>query len=444
MDIEESFGQPRTVTAISVGGFKSFAKEQRIEIRPLTLLAGANSSGKSSLMQPLLLLKQTLEASYDPGPLMLDGPHVRFSSAEQILARNELLYFTFRVGFETNKGDAILNVFQISEDQGLDLVRSDLKISGRSVSLQAGAKSLETSAIYNLSPALLDAMAHVLGEGKALWDVVRFRCFLSVSPQADGDKWIEPTPERIFGNLLQQIIHVPGLRGNPERSYITSAVGDFFPGTFENYVASILISWQKSARERLSSLSQSMELLGLTSKVEANPLDATRVELLVGRLPATAGSDDGDLVNIVDVGFGVSQVLPVLVALLQARPGQLVYIEQPELHLHPRAQQALASVLADAANRGVRVVAETHSSVLLLAVRTLVAQGKLAPDLVKLHWFTRDSRGATQISSADLDNLGAYGDWPVDFGEVEIDADNAYLDAVEAQVFPAKFKNAKG
>lgn len=133
----------------------------------------------------------------------------------------------------------------------------------------------------------------------------------------------------------------------------------------------------------------------------------------------------------------------MVVALLQAKPGQLVYIEQPELHLHPRAQQALASILADAATRGVRVVAETHSSVLLLAVRTLVAQGKLDPELVKLHWFTRDSRGATQISSADLDNLGAYGDWPVDFSEVEMQADNAYLDAVEAQVFPAKFKNAK-
>lgn len=104
MDIEESYGQPRIVTAISVGGFKSFTKDQRVEIRPLTLLAGANSSGKSSLMQPLLLLKQTLEASYDPGPLLLDGPHVRFSSAEQVLARGgkSIQATEFRVGFETS------------------------------------------------------------------------------------------------------------------------------------------------------------------------------------------------------------------------------------------------------------------------------------------------------------------------------------------------------
>src|SRR5205823_4717511 len=67
-----------------VGGFKSIADEQRIEIRPLTILAGANSSGKSSMMQPLLLLKQTLEATYDPGPLLLNGPNVKFTSADQL------------------------------------------------------------------------------------------------------------------------------------------------------------------------------------------------------------------------------------------------------------------------------------------------------------------------------------------------------------------------
>ena len=88
------------------------------------------------------------------------------------------------------------------------------------------------------------------------------------------------------------------------------------------------------------------------------------------------------MVSIADVGFGVSQVLPVLVALIVAQPGQLVYLDEPELHLHPRAQVALAQVLVDAAKRGVRVVAETHSSLLLLAVQTLVAEGSLPSELV--------------------------------------------------------------
>src|SRR5437764_2115399 len=75
------------ITHITVGGFKSIGQEQSIEIKPLTILAGANSSGKSSIMQPLLLMKQTLEASYDPGPLLLDGPNVKFTSIDQMLSR---------------------------------------------------------------------------------------------------------------------------------------------------------------------------------------------------------------------------------------------------------------------------------------------------------------------------------------------------------------------
>lgn len=75
------------ITRIAVEGFKSIAKRQEIEVAPLTILAGANSSGKSSIMQPLLMLKQTLEATYDPGALKIDGPNVTFTNAEQFLSR---------------------------------------------------------------------------------------------------------------------------------------------------------------------------------------------------------------------------------------------------------------------------------------------------------------------------------------------------------------------
>jgi predicted ATPase len=88
MTEEKQESQPKIlhnkgITRITVGGFKSIAQEQSIEIRPLTILAGANSSGKSSIMQPLLLLKQTLDATYDPGPLLLNGPNVRFTLVEK-------------------------------------------------------------------------------------------------------------------------------------------------------------------------------------------------------------------------------------------------------------------------------------------------------------------------------------------------------------------------
>ena len=75
------------LAGVALSGFKSFMRRQSVEFRNLTILAGANSSGKSSLMQALLLLKQTLEVGYDPGVLLLDGPNVKFSSADQVFSR---------------------------------------------------------------------------------------------------------------------------------------------------------------------------------------------------------------------------------------------------------------------------------------------------------------------------------------------------------------------
>jgi hypothetical protein len=80
-------GQPIGMTRIGVAGFKSFVDIQSAEIKPLTLLASANSSGKTSSLQPLLLLKQTLDAPYHPGTLLLDGPNVKFASGEQFLSK---------------------------------------------------------------------------------------------------------------------------------------------------------------------------------------------------------------------------------------------------------------------------------------------------------------------------------------------------------------------
>src|SRR5438552_19053615 len=102
------------ITRIIVGGFKSISQEQSIEIRPLTILAGANSSGKSSIMQPLLLLKQTLEAGYDPGPLLLHGPNVKFTSADELLSRIGKRHSSdsFQIGMRLNKGRRFQTIFR--------------------------------------------------------------------------------------------------------------------------------------------------------------------------------------------------------------------------------------------------------------------------------------------------------------------------------------------
>lgn len=359
---------PAGITRITIEGYKSIVKEQSIEIAPLTILAGANSSGKSSMIQPLLLLKQTLEAPFKPGgPLRINGPTLEFTSTDQFMSGKV--------------GDA--RALHISIDVGAD--------------------------------------TH--------WNVV-------FTKEAGGPLTSEPPSWHgaVLGEsfpveyAILRMIHVSGLRGNLGRNYPITAIEEPFRGPFENYVASIIEQWRAESKEDLA-LAQGLKHLGLGGGVLAKRVDEARLELMVQM------TERGDLFNIADVGLGVSQALPVLVALRVGDVDQMVYIEQPELHLHPRAQTRMANSLADAARLGVRVVVETHSSLLLTSIQTLVARRELSPDLIRLYWFQRDPRtGVSEVTPALLDENGAFGDWPEDFDDVVLSTDKEYLDAVESRI----------
>ncbi len=437
-------GRGEGITKIVVKGFKSIAEECAIDIRPLTILAGANSSGKSSIMQPLLMLKQTLEAPYDPGPLLIDGPNVQFTEAVQFLstlpARKKADYFQIQIEIlEHGLGlGSVQTVFRKGHN-GIEIVEMTVDnppYLPESITLSPNMPKVISSR-YTL---------------KSLSDNYPSR-------HSDGPNMITESVNR----EITKSIHLPGLRGNPERNYKLTGTSSRYPGTFENYVATLIHEWQERTDKPSETLGnpfdkydlgeefqnyqnysnpaailvEVLDILGLTGHIRAKKIGDTRIELQVGRL-LHHRNNEIDMVNIADVGFGVSQVLPVLVALIAARPSQLVYLEQPELHLHPRAQAALAPVLADAAKRGVRVVIETHSSLLLLGVQTLVAEGDLSPDLVKLHWFTRNKDGVTEVNSVDLDEAGTYGDWPMDFDDVDLKIQSRYLDAVDGIRFGKK------
>ena len=422
------------IRGVTVSGYKSFGRPQHVAFAPLTVLAGANSSGKSSIMQPLLLLKQTLEAPFDPGPLLLDGPNVKITSAEQILCR--------RAGSKHAKS-FWLDV-DWSDKAGLRLEFIDRKRGGfslRSMTSRSGSQSAKHYVGMPVNRMLEDHdvdFAKALGrmakaEGHAL-RISRERCFLSFQLWHRGRLLFKTSihPAQEIGGELPKLIHLPGLRGSPERTYKTTAVGDSFPGTFQEYTASVVHRWQRSDPGKLRTACKALEMMGLTWRVEAVRLDDVRVELRVARLPARDGAIKSDLVSIADVGLGVSQTLPVVVALTAAEPGQIVYLEQPEIHLHPRAQIGLAKVLADAAIRGVTVIVETHSALLLRELQTLVASGQLPAEATKLHWFTRNpTTGYTTVQSANLDQNGAFGEsWPIDFGSIALGAESRYLDAV--------------
>lgn len=187
------------ITGISVRGYKSLYEECSVEIRPLTIIAGANSSGKSSIMQPLLLLKQTLEATYDPALP---------KAAEEVYKR--ILEFREQ---DSNVSEQIRKI-------------------------------------------------------KIQWGVRENRWFLELALGRCKEKLAEPSlrsinnsPSELFEHHIRKVIHVPGLRGNPERTYRVVAVGRDFQGTFENSVASAVNHWQKTEDKRLQDLGRFLETL---------------------------------------------------------------------------------------------------------------------------------------------------------------------------------------
>ncbi len=428
------------ITELQVAGFKSIVDKQTIEIRPLTILAGANSSGKSSIIQPLLLLKQTLESSYDPGPLLLDGPNVKFTSAEQLLSRigKGRSLDSFQTGLRIDTGDSFVTIFRKEHKSGFGIEQMEITGAFGQFTLwpeMSPDEIIQTGITNGID--LSNAVPNGFKPGR--WQIERRHSFLEpfwVSRGPTGG--IASTggrPGIMWESFIPEVIHLPGLRNRPGRVYPVAAVGSTYPGTFDNYAASVILQWSEEQSTNLDELNADLRLLKLTGGVLAKRLYDIQLELYVGRLPEVPPTRPENQVNIADVGVGVSQTLPVLVALHAAKPGQFVYVEQPETHLHPRAQFSMAQILANAAKRGVRVVVETHSSILLLGVQTLVAEGNLEADKVRLHWFQREKDGRTVVHPGELDEAGAFGDWPEDFDNVMLEVQKRYLDASDKRMF---------
>lgn len=441
------------INRISVTGFKSLATKSDLEIRPLTVLAGANSSGKSSFMQPLLMMKQTLESDVNlAGPFLLSGPYTRYTEARQFLSTPGAFAdahrtLTFEFGFDEGLTAGMVysarteTGLNVQETWGSNSVRkSQWRIATKSTPDELRAMLLEFSSI----PLLMEQVGFtVLSASNCQF----YKCILYSVPAGEGPRGIAMERRELYymqenltlNSHIRRMIYVPGLRGDQNRKWLFTEINEqgFFEGPFESYVPSLIFSWiLPGNRPKAYQLVASLSGLDLAAGISPIRLNESELEI---RVPRTRNSNPDDFVNVADVGLAVSNVLPVLVALIQADPGQLVYIEQPELHLHPRAQLKLAQLLVGAANRGVRLVIETHSALLLRGMLTEIAQDKIPSSKVILHWFKRNEEsGLSTVHSKEPDPAGRVGDWPEDFGDVELASNNEYLDAAEHKLFLEK------
>lgn len=438
--------------SLYIDGMKSFFKQQKIELSDITIFAGANSSGKSTAAQALLLLKQTIESQYEPGAMLIDGANVKFTSVDQIMSKRpgQAAKSSFTIGIENKDNSSIFSTYGRKVGPGIEIKNSTLTLAnGRSLSFKIGKKITQEETNF-----LLDSISERSGLSSliknkkisARWEARQARCFNDLvlfGEIGTGDNTISTLElDKIslqgkIKKVISDLIHIQGLRGNPERTYPANARGiQNFKGLFTDYVASVLQQWQDEKSSKLDELGNDLRELGLSWKIRAQRVHDTQVEIRVGRLLSSAQGGAHDLVNLADVGIGVSQVLPFLVALHEAKKGQIVFVEQPEIHLHPRAQYRLVDAILNATNRGVLVWLETHSSAILRGFQTKVAKGDLEPEKIALNWFSRDLiTGATVVTAAHPNKNGQYGEWPVDFDETNLLVEKNYLDAVAKNIF---------
>ncbi|MCY2965993.1 MAG: DUF3696 domain-containing protein [Planctomycetota bacterium] len=133
----------------------------------------------------------------------------------------------------------------------------------------------------------------------------------------------------------------------------------------------------------------------------------------------------------VHVGFGLTQVLPIVVAALTAKDWDLLLIENPEVHLHPAGQALMGEFLTEIADAGVQVLVETHSDHLLNGIRRGVKSGRIAASDVALHFFRTRDAGSAQVTSPNIDQSGNIGAWPPGFFD-QFDKDLNYFAGWEA------------
>ena len=197
------------LSAISVAGYKSLENEQRMEIAPLTVLAGANSGGKSSIMQPVLLLKQTIDAPYDPGSLLLDGPNVRLTSADQLLSKKSSSTSTSKFSIKFKIGNRTIGLcFHKVPRIGLEIFSNSVSEDGKETVITKNATKEDLDVFVGASEYKSVFPSDFFTGAKA--SISRDRSFLSVELSDAKERFkikvIQPG-DRLSG-LLAKLIHV--------------------------------------------------------------------------------------------------------------------------------------------------------------------------------------------------------------------------------------------
>ncbi len=351
------------LTQIKLTNFKCFKSETIFPLSQFNLLTGVNGSGKSTLLQSLLLMRQSIEDDRYTTRLVLNGSCVNLGNFDDVRNRevsaNEPMVFEFsasgdsthsiRYHFDHNypSDDMSISISRVTKDDDVIFDWTDSLL---------GIKSLERF-LYKLEALEKRWPMFYQEDLYFMFEETHFISADRIGPQDSYQKV-----------ALPKFTHV-GAKGEFTVNLLNKMR--------DEWVAETLCLGEGSK----TLMTQTEAWLGkILSPVtlEIPPSKTNLLELFIGGTKPT------------NVGFGYSIILPIIVSGLIAKPGEKLIVENPEIHLHPKAQTALIQFLVAVAKTGVQVFVESHSDHVLNALRIVVFEKQLTPEELSILYFQND------------------------------------------------------
>lgn len=434
---------------LRIQNFKGWKDTDSIRMAPITLFFGTNSSGKSSIGQLLMMLKQTVESSDRKAVLYPGGKNsaVQLGSYQEMVfhrnPENQISFdyqwdFTDKLRFKdplsgkSYSGDTLsfeAKIGLINKNQH-SLVLDNLKYQltekeNPVMSIGMERRSGSTKSEYKVN-ADKYSLKRKQGRGWSPGAPVRFYGFpeevVAYHQNADFVQELNLRHEKLFRSLF----YLGPFRTKAERLYSwTGSEPESVGYSGENTVAAILaarnrkisLGYRRPTKPFEEIIALKLKEMGLIEEFKVNPISEQRQEYEVK--VRIKGSQDW--VDLPDVGFGVSQVVPVLVQCFYAPANSIIIMEQPEIHLHPSAQSALADVMIDVINsrengkyRNIQLIIESHSEHFLRRLQRRIAENTVSKEKISAY-FANVSRMPAKLEPLQIDIFGNIRNWPENF-----------------------------
>jgi predicted ATPase len=387
------------ITNLRAQNFKSWKDTGDLPLAPLTGLFGTNSSGKSSILQLLLLMKQTSEHRDPKRALKLgeDFPgderlYVDLRSFRDLIhGHQEFAHLGLGIswtdtsempGMWLKRGTQIQFQATISDEDNL--------IAAREVAYVVDGKKLSVPDI--------ESPLHFYGAQLG-------------TPHQHGELLHVFDLQYSLEECLRTVFYLGPLRTEPQASYLWSGSPPLDVGRRGEFAIQALLAMRGKNDRVQQQVAVWLRQLDLISAMDLLPVAEKRedYEVRVKQTPVSAE------VLLPDVGFGVSQILPVLVLCAYAEEGSILLLEQPEMHLHPSAQSELADVLLDAVRRRrLQIIVESHSEHFLRRLQLRIAQEQLSTEDAALY-FCHMENGESKADLLRLTEDGYIKNWPPNF-----------------------------